>query len=200
MAAVGRPRTFDKDQALSKAMLVFWEKGYEGTTMSDLVDAIGMKPPSIYAAFGNKDALFTEVVAHYLPIIVNGQLNVLSNTPNIKTAVAKTMDAAVHLFASDDNPHTCLIMTAAINTSPDHLSHVATLKNLRSNYRKTWATRFEQAKADQQITEAADPNALASYFATLVQGMALSARDGASKNDLMQTAAIAQGVLASFLT
>ncbi len=200
MAAAGRPRTFDKEEALSKAMHVFWEKGYEGTTMSDLVDAIGMKPPSIYAAFGNKDALFTEVVAHYLPIIVNGQLDVLTNTPNIKTAVTKTLDAAVHLFTSDENPHTCLIMTAAINTSPEHLSHVAALKHLRSNYRKTWATRFEQAKADQQITEAADPNALASYFATLVQGMALSAKDGASKNDLMQTAVIAQGVLASFLT
>ena len=65
MASAGRPRTFDRDEALKKAMMMFWEKGYEGTTMSDLINAVGMKAPSVYAAFGNKDQLFNEVIQLY---------------------------------------------------------------------------------------------------------------------------------------
>lgn len=62
MPPAGRPRTFDRGEALKKAMMVFWEKGFEGATMAELIAVIGMKAPSVYAAFGNKDALFREVV------------------------------------------------------------------------------------------------------------------------------------------
>ena len=128
MASAGRPRTFDKEEALKKAMYVFWEKGYEGTTMANLIESIGMKAPSIYAAFGNKDAIFKEVVAHYLPIVVDGQLATLNKTPDILEAVEKTLSECVRLFTGGDNPHTCLIMTAAINASPENNEHVEALK------------------------------------------------------------------------
>jgi AcrR family transcriptional regulator len=199
MAVVGRPRTFDKDEALTKAMYVFWEKGYEGTTMADLVNSIGMKAPSIYAAFGNKDAIFKHVVSHYLPIVANGQLAVLNNTPNIEDAVEKTLNECVRLFTSKDNPHTCLIMTAAINTSPEHVEHVEALRDLRKYYKTAWQTRFEKAKLDKQIKAETDPKSLAEFFTTIIQGMALKAKDGADKEDLAATSEIALQTLSSLM-
>lgn len=195
MAAVGRPRTFDKDEALKKAMHVFWEKGYEGASMADLVEAIGMKAPSIYAAFGNKDAIFKEVVSHYLPIVANGQLAVLNGTPNIDEAVQKTLDECVRLFTCDDNPRTCLIMTAAINASPEHLEHVESLRALRKEYKQNWKDRFVRAQKEGQLKASLIPQQLAEYFVTIIQGMALSAKDGATKEALANTAEIAIQIL-----
>lgn len=195
MASAGRPRTFDRDDALTKAMHVFWEKGYEGTTMADLTESIGMKAPSIYAAFGNKDAMFKEVISHYLPIVVNGQLSALKNTANIHEAVQNALDECVCLLTNKDTPQTCLIMTAAINASPEHQEHVESLKNLRIDYKKAWQARFELAKQAGQLTHEQEPNALAEYFVTVVQGMAMRAKDGASTEDLTKTSAMAIKIL-----
>lgn len=195
MASAGRPRTFDTEQALIKAMHVFWEKGYEGTTMADLIDSIGMKAPSIYAAFGNKDALFREVVQCYLPIVTTSQLGALNNSPNIYAAVENALKECVGLFTGKDNPHTCLIMTAAINAAPEHAEHVETLKNLREEYKSVWKKRFEMAKTEQQLVPDADPTALADYFTTLIQGMAIKAKDGASLTSLESTVALALNTL-----
>lgn len=200
MAVAGRPRTFDKEVALTKAMHVFWEKGFEGTTMADLVQAIGMKAPSLYAAFGNKDALFSAVVSHYLPIITNGQLAALNNTSHIAEAVDKTLAECVKLFTSQDNPQSCLIMTAAINTAPEHSAHVAELQALRKVYQAAWVGRFEKAKADHQLIEDTDAVALAEYFTTVILGMALRAKDSASQAELSKTAALSSQVLVAFLT
>jgi len=193
--AAGRPRSFDKVEALNKAMHVFWEKGYEGTSMADLIQSIGMKAPSIYAAFGNKDAIFKEVVAHYLPIISEGQLATLNNTPEINEAVEKTLNECVRLFSSESNPHTCLIMTAAINASPEHKEHVETLKNLRKHYQDIWIKRFERAQLEGQLENTLDPREIGKYFVTVIQGMALAAKDGASKDHLLSTAKIAIKIL-----
>ncbi len=195
MPPAGRPRTFDRDEALKKAMYIFWEKGYEGTSMTDLIGSIGMKAPSIYAAFGNKDELFREVVSHYLPIILNGQLAILNDTPGIIDAVEKTRCECVRLFTCDDNPDTCLIMTAAINASPEHQEHVESLKSLRKFYKETWVKRFERAAEERQLKEDLIAKEIAEYFVTVIQGMALSAKDGASKEDLAKTSKIAINIL-----
>jgi AcrR family transcriptional regulator len=198
MASAGRPRTFDKEQALNKAMYVFWEKGYEGTTMVDLVESIGMQAPSIYAAFGNKDAIFKEVVQRYLPIVFNGQLSALNSSPNIDEAVERSLKECVSLFTGTDNPHTCLIMTAAINAAPEHAEHIEALKSLRKEYSMAWIKRFEKAKADEQLLAEADSSALAEYFTTLIQGMALKAKDGASKNTLSSITEMSLKTLSQF--
>jgi len=195
MAALGRPRTFDRDEALKKAMYVFWEKGYEGTSMADLIQSIGMKAPSIYAAFGNKDAIFKEVVLHYLPIVAKGQLGVLNNTATIYEAVEKTLSECVRLFTSEENPHTCLIMTAAINASPEHQEHVEFLRAMRSDYKESWKKRFERAKEDAQLSAGLEPHQLAEYFVTIIQGMALSAKDGANREALTKTSEFALQIL-----
>lgn len=195
MATVGRPRSFDKEEALKKAMHVFWEKGYEGTSMADLTESIGMKAPSLYAAFGNKDAIFKEVVQKYLPIVVNGQLATLNNTSDIVEAVENTLKECVRLFTSPDNPHTCLIMTAAINASPEHQDHVVSLRAMREDYRNAWVKRFEIAEQERQLTGQLSPQQLADFYVTLIQGMSLRAKDGANKEDLTRTAEIALQIL-----
>lgn len=195
MASAGRPRSFDKDEALKKAMYVFWEKGYEGTTMADLIESIGMKAPSIYAAFGNKDAIFKEVVAHYLPIVADGQLATLNKTSDIFEAVEKTLNECVRLFTSSDNPHTCLIMTAAINASPEHQEHVEALRALRKDYKKNWENRFFRAQKEGQLKSNLTPQQLAEYYVTVIQGMALSAKDGAKEESLAKTKEIATKIL-----
>ena len=199
MAKAGRPRSFDKDDALKKAMYVFWEKGYEGTTMADLIQSIGMKAPSIYAAFGNKDAIFKEVVQSYLPIVVNGQLNALNSSPKIYDAVEATLKACVSLYTGKDNPHTCLVMTAAINTAPEHAEHVETLKTLRESYKAAWKKRFEMAKTDRQLTDKAKPSELAEYFTTLIQGMTIKAKDGATEDELSSTSKLALKTLSQYI-
>ncbi len=195
MAKAGRPRSFNKDDALKKAMYVFWEKGYEGTTMADLIESIGMKAPSIYAAFGNKDAIFKEVVKSYLPIVVNGHLKVLNSYPEIYDAVEATLTACVNLYTGKDNPPSCLIMTAAINTAPEHEEHIGALRSLREIYKTAWEKRFEQAKLDRQLADDVNPSELAEYFTTLIQGMTIKAKDGASKDSLTKTANLALKVL-----
>lgn len=195
MATAGRPRSFDKDEALKKAMYVFWEKGYEGTTMADLIESIGMKAPSIYAAFGNKDAIFKEVIKTYLPIVVEGQLAALSSSSEIYESVEATLKACVNLYTSEDNPHTCLVMTAAINTAPGHEEHIGALRVLREKYKDAWQKRFEQAKFDKQLSDDSNPSELAEYFTTLIQGMTIKAKDGASKDSLDATVKLAMKIL-----
>ncbi len=199
MATAGRPRSFDKDEALKKAMYVFWEKGYEGTTMADLIQSIGMKAPSIYAAFGNKDAIFKEVVQAYLPTVVSGQLKALNSSPKIYDAVEATLKTCVSLYTGNDNPHTCLVMTAAINTAPEHAEHVETLKILREKYKAAWKKRFEMAEADLQLTDEANPSELAEYFTTIIQGMTIKAKDGASQDTLSSTSKLALKTLSQFI-
>jgi AcrR family transcriptional regulator len=199
MATAGRPRSFDKDEALKKAMHVFWEKGYEGTTMADLIESIGMKAPSIYAAFGNKDAIFKEVVQCYLPIVVEGQLGALNSSSEIYKAVENTLKACVGLYTCEDNPHTCLIMTAAINTAPEHSEHIETLRSLREKYKSAWEKRFKQAKLDQQLSADVNPSELAEYFTTLIQGMTIKAKDGASRDALISVTNIALKTLNQFI-
>ncbi len=184
MSSAGRPRTFDRGVALNKAMLIFWEKGYEGTTMTDIISAIGTKAPSVYAAFGNKDKLFNEVVNLYAETLKAGPLKALNDHPSIYDAIRSSLHSNVDIFTSQNNPCSCLIMTAAINCSPEHTEHMNRLKNLRSGYKRVLEERFKQAVSDGQLISTANPQTLAEFYMTFVHGLALRAKDGVSKSEL----------------
>jgi len=194
MQSVGRPRTFDREEALNKAMLVFWEKGYEGTSMSEIIQAIGTKAPSIYAAFGNKDSIFKEAVNLYLKTVIKKQIVLLHETSNVIEATKLSLNSFVKQFTSKDNPHTCLVMTAAVNASPEHQEHVMYLKKIRQEFKNNWKSRFEKAKKEGQLNNKLNPQQLADYFVTIIQGMALSAKDGATKKELLKTTELAMSV------
>lgn len=190
MPPAGRPRSFDRDTALQKAMHVFWAKGYEGTTMMDLVEAIGVKAPSVYAAFGNKDKIFKEAVELYAKLMAEGPFKELEH-PDIYEAVKNSLNRSIDIYTSPTNPASCLIMTAAINCAPESKAHEDELRSYRLGYKEIFKKRFDQAEKDGQLKVSADPELLADYFLTVTQGLAVRAKDGADKKTLEAAAVIA---------
>ena len=130
---------------------------------------------------------------------MSGQLKALNSSVKIYDAVEATLKACVSLYTGKDNPHTCLVMTAAINTAPEHSEHVETLKTLRQEYKNAWKKRFEMAEADRQLTDEANPSELAEYFTTIIQGMTIKAKDGATKDTLSSTSKLALKTLSQFI-
>lgn len=199
MSPAGRPRTFDRKAALTAAMHLFWEKGYEGTTMADIIQTLGVKAPSVYAAFGNKDKLFEEVVKAYSKIVEDGPLKALMETQDIYEAVENSLKASVEIFTSARNPSSCLVMSAAINCAPEHIEHVKQLRKLRANYKEACEQRFKRASKEGQLKEGASAKELAEFMMTLVHGMALRAKDGSSAKELTQTCNFALGALKTYI-
>lgn len=198
MPPAGRPRTFDREVALKKAMLVFWEKGFEGTTMADLIAAIGMKAPSIYAAFGNKDALFSEAVELYKGQVEQGPLKALHESPHILNAIESSLAESIKMLAGPE-ASSCLIMAAAINCAPEHQEHVQHLRNLRAGYKEALNNRFAQAIEDGQLIEGTDPDVLAEFYFGFIHGLALRAKDGSTKKELQSSCKLALQALKSVL-
>ncbi|AKR43957.1 TetR/AcrR family transcriptional regulator [Methylophilus sp. TWE2] len=190
MAPAGRPRTFDKSLALRNAMHVFWAKGYEGTTMSDLVEAIGVKGPSVYAAFGNKDAIFVEAVKEYSEMMLSGPLKALTEEPDIYQSIKKLLQANLEFFMNSANPRGCLIMTSAINATPEHTDLVNFVRTYRDDYKERLVKRFELALLEKQIRNHSDTSDLAEYYLTVIHGMALRAKDGSTLNQLSKVVEI----------
>jgi AcrR family transcriptional regulator len=199
MAPAGRPRTFDRDEALKKAMLVFWDKGFEGTTMSDLIAAIGTQAPSVYAAFGNKDALFGEVVALYTGMFHAGPLRALNTPSDIYAAIEACLKAHIDMFTSQESASSCLLLTAANNCSPEHQQHVVNLRNIRGAYKGALQARFNKAVEDGQLVAGASPQSLTEFYATCIQGLAMRAKDGASKQELLGSSEYALQILKPLL-
>ncbi len=198
MSPAGRPRTFDREEALKKAMLVFWKKGFEGTTMADLVAAIGMKAPSVYAAFGNKDALFREAVELYKNKVEQGPLKALNETTFILKALENSLNESVKMVSGPE-ASSCLIMAGAINCAPEHQEHVQHLRNLRSMYKETLKNRFIRAIEDGQLIEGTQPDALAEFYFGFIHGLALRAKDGSTKEELHSSCKFAIEALRSVL-
>jgi AcrR family transcriptional regulator len=198
MPPAGRPRTFDREEALKKAMLAFWEKGFEGTTMADLIAAIGMKAPSVYAAFGNKDALFREVVELYKNKVEQGPLKALNETTSILNALENSLNESVKMVSGPE-ASSCLIMAGAINCAPEHQEHVQHLRNLRAMYKETLKKRFMRAIKDGQLIEGAEPDALAEFYFGFIHGLALRAKDGSTKRELHSSCKFALEALRSVL-
>ncbi|MCB4810890.1 TetR/AcrR family transcriptional regulator [Methylovorus menthalis] len=198
MPPAGRPRTFNREEALQRAMLLFWKNGYEGTTMADLVAAIGMKAPSVYAAFGNKDALFKEAVELYTSRVEQGPLNALEQSDSIGQALENSFANSVNMMSSPEIS-SCLIMAGAINCAPEHQEHVQHLRSLRVVYKETLRNRFLRAKNDGELIEDADPEALAEFYFSFIHGLALRAKDGSTKAELESSCKFALQALALVL-
>lgn len=195
MAPAGRPRTFDRDAALIRAMHVFWEKGYEGTTMADLIETIGVKAPGVYAAFGNKDALFKESVEVYSKLYGIRPVSPLLEEDSIYEAISNSLKANVDTFTSPNNPASCLIFCAANNCTAEHIEHEHNLRNLRKSYKGIYENRFARAIEDGELVEGANSKDLAEFFMTFVHGMAMMAKDGATAIELTNSCKLALNLL-----
>ncbi|MEV5828891.1 TetR/AcrR family transcriptional regulator [Spirillospora sp. NPDC052242] len=193
--ARGRPRGFDRDEALRRAMTLFWERGYEATSVSDLTAAMGIRPASLYAAFGDKKSLFKEVVDVYGRSPAGTFMTAaLREEPTARAAFARLLrDAAVHQ-CDTAHPPGCLVISAATNVTAEDEEIAAFLRGMREANKATFRDRLHAARDAGELPPDADPDGLADYFAAVVQGMSQQARDGATEADLSRIAAHAMAV------
>jgi AcrR family transcriptional regulator len=188
--AKGRPRAFDKDIALEQAMYVFWAKGFNGAALSDLIEAMNINGPSLYAAFESKEGLFKEVLDKYGRDIGDVVWGHLFQEPDIQQAIEKVLLSTAHEFTRNDRPLGCLIAQGAIESAkPEAIC--AELRYRRRDLFDKLYVRFSAAKAEGEISINADCMALAKFYSSVQQGMVIQARDGESKESLEAVAALA---------
>lgn len=184
MAERGRPRRFDRDAALRQAMWLFWEHGYEGTSISDLTKAMGVNTPSLYAAFGGKDELFREAVALYRDTDGSMTDRALANEPTARAAVEAMLRGNADLHVRRDRPGGCMMVLAATNCTEKHGDVRDYLARMRRQTVADVEARLRRAQADGEMSSDVDVAAVAAFFGTVLHGMAIEARDGASREQL----------------
>ena len=187
----GRPRAFDRDQALERAITVFWEHGYEATSIALLTETLGIGAPSLYAAFGNKRELFAEALDRYLRTYGAFAERALAEEPTARDAVERLLSEAASTYTSPDHPRGCLLISAATNCSPQSADVVARLRDIRSQGDRALEARIAAGVQAGELPATTDAHALATFYAVVIQGMSAQARDGASRTALEQVAATA---------
>jgi AcrR family transcriptional regulator len=185
---IGRPRAFDDEKALNRAMKVFWRKGYLGTSLSDLTKAMGINRPSLYAAFGNKKSLFRKALAHYS----NGPSSYLKQAllePTARAVVERLLHGVVNLLTDPRTPATCLWVHGALSCGDDPLreefaaQRAAGLAELR--------TRFKRAVVEGDLPQDSDADTLAHYVQTVNFGLTIQASTGATRKELLRVVEMA---------
>jgi AcrR family transcriptional regulator len=187
---MGRPREFDVDKALDRALRLFWRKGYEGTSLSDLTKALGINRPSLYAAFGNKEELFRKAVARYSegPAAYFGEA---LQAPTARAAVEQLLVATAKLLTDPRYPRGCFLVQGALACGAAANSVRQELIARRAASVDLIRQRFARAAAEGDLPGDVDPCALARFIAAVMHGMAVQAASGATRKELQQVAAMA---------
>jgi AcrR family transcriptional regulator len=185
MGTRGRPRLFDRDVALRKAVEVFWERGYEGTSIKDLTEAMNIAPPSIYACFGSKEGLFREAMELYTA--TEGQVPRIPLREELTTreAIHAMLRAAADVITLPGLPHGCMLVLGAPTGAVENHAVRAYLAEGRRAQRDEIRERLARGVAEGDLLASDERlDAMARYFATIVQGLSVQARDGATREDL----------------
>ncbi|MFI8894369.1 TetR/AcrR family transcriptional regulator [Streptomyces paradoxus] len=188
----GRPRSFDRETALEKALLAFWEHGYEATSVSDLTRVMDIGAPSLYAAFGDKRSLFEEVVLMYGTKYGSIADRALAEEPTARDAVERTLREAATSYTEPGHPHGCLVVHAATNCSTPEVEE--SLRDRRNANIAAFESRIRADVAAGVLPPATDAAALARHTGAMIQGMSQQARDGASREELEAVAEIALSI------
>src|ERR1700724_1523371 len=181
--AVGRPRSFDTGKALDRAVDVFWRKGYEGASLSDLTKAMGINRPSLYAAFGDKESLFHKVLDRYdkgPAAYVREALN----QPTARAVVERLMEGAADLATASSNPRGCLFVQSALACGDGAEAVRNDLILRRDAGEKAVRLRLKHAQAEGDLPRDANPADLARFVVTVIQGIAVQAASGAARKEL----------------
>jgi AcrR family transcriptional regulator len=188
--AGGRPRTFDADTALDRAVDVFWLQGYEGTAVAELTAAMGVNKPSLYAVFGTKEQLFQQVVRRYAERELAYFREALEQ-PTALEVVRDYLERNAVALTRPDRPPGCLSIQGGLAASPANSTVTEFLAGSRLAGEQALAARFTQARADGDLPADADPDALARFVMVFSEGQAVHAAAGATSEQLQETAAIA---------
>ena len=179
----GRPREFCVDQALAQALRVFWEKGYDGTSLNDLTEAMGITRPSLYAAFGNKESLFRKA----LDLYEREKLDYIGKALQQPTArgVAEVMlRGSVDNVMSSDEPHGCLGVITSVACGPESQSVREDVVKRGEVGKRALAERFILAKAEGDLPAHIDPEGLMRVLIAMLQGISVQANQGATRGEL----------------
>jgi len=176
----GRPRSFDKDRALEAALRVFWEKGYEGASLSDLTRAMGINRPSLYAAFGDKEALFRQVLERY----EHGPMAYIKQAmdePTARGTVERLLKGTVTALTRPHSPHGCLYVQGALACGDENNAMREELVMRRAAGELALRKRLKKAKDEGELPANADPIGLARFYMAVMHGMSVQAAGGAGR-------------------
>jgi len=185
--ALGRPREFDLDKALDRALEVFWRNGYEGSSIADLTEAMGINPPSLYAAFGNKEGLFRKALDRYVERFA-GFWDVARNAPTARAMIEHLLHASADFLTEECNPRGCLMVRGAMACSEAANKIRDEVVTRRATGEVMIRERLERAISTGEIPPDLDPADYARYIMTVLEGMSVQAAGGASRKDLHKVA------------
>lgn len=192
MAARGRPRSFDRDAALRAALDLFWERGYEGASISDLAGAMGIASASLYGAFTSKEALFRETMALYGATSGAPPRRALAEEPTAREAIHAMLRATADEITRPDAPHGCMLIIAAPTGAIENHSVREFLADRRRDQYTTIADRIRRGITDGDLAVSPDRvEPIARYYTTVMQGLSIQARDGATRAELESVIACA---------
>jgi AcrR family transcriptional regulator len=183
----GRPRAFDLDVTLDRALEVFWRKGYEGTSLPDLTEAMGINRPSLYAAFGSKEGLFRRALERYTARKGAVIAEALAE-PTARAAAARLLREMADALTDPTSPRGCLAVQGALSCGESAEPVRRELNACRAAVETAFRERLYQARADGDLPPEVDPTDLARYVATVLQGMSVQAAGGASREELRRVA------------
>lgn len=182
--ARGRPRKFDRNVALHRAMEVFWEKGYEGSQLTDLTTAMEINPPSFYAAFGSKEEAFREALELYEREMIHGWVEAFREGFNTRQAIMALLDYTVDVALAAPGPGGCMMVMSMINAMPGS-------ERLRELLQDRWRAaisrifgRLERGIRDGDLPASTNIARLTTFIGAIVQAISLQARDGATRDEL----------------
>lgn len=191
----GRPPAFARNQVLARAAETFWRLGYEGASIVDLTEAMGITPQSLYAAFGSKADLYKEALEHYQRTIGTFTTRALAEETNAADAFVRLLREAAHEFSKAGRPHGCMISTATLACASENQPVTDHVAGLRAGTLAIFRGRIDRGIAEGHFRPDTDAAALARYVGAIIQGMSVQARDGASTQELVALAEIASAVV-----
>ncbi len=182
-ATKGRPREFCVDAALAAALRVFWSKGYEGASMADLTEAMGITKPSLYAAFGNKEALFNKALDLYEREKTD-YMRAALDAPTARGVAERLMNGALAMYSCPENPNGCLgvINSVACGAEAECIRDAVVARSATA--KRALLDRFARAKVEGDLPADLDPAGLAAFLTAMNQGMAVQAGAGATRAEL----------------
>jgi AcrR family transcriptional regulator len=189
-ATIGRPREFDVDEALERAMRVFWAQGYDGTSLTDLTTATGITRTSLYAAFGNKEALFRKALERYTAGPASYGVTSLDE-PTARAVATAFLHGGVETTTTPGRPTGCLGVQGALAVAPADRAVRDISSDWRDDARLRLEERLRRAQAEGDLPATSDPALLARFIMTVSAGIAVQAAGGADRDELHRVADVA---------
>lgn len=184
--AAGRPRAFDKEEALEAAMLVFWRNGYAGASMADLTHAMGINKPSLYAAYGNKEQLFVAATEQYVRLISPSFDYLYAPDQPLDERIRAHLKSVSQRFCDPDLPRGCLLANSTCESAGDSISSAGSrlVSHINEETQQRLTEFFSQEEANGMVSRRSSPETLALYLMSVNSGMAILARSGATARQL----------------